>query len=185
MKLTITKTPIENLLILETVCFEDDRGFFLESWNKRDLQEAGIIVEFVQDGHSGSKKNVLRGMHYQNMTSPQAKLVRCTVGKVFDVAIDLRIKSPTFGKWFGLELSSENKKLLYIPIGFAHGFAVLNDYAEIQYKQSSYYTPSAEGSVLWSDPDTGIKWPVKKPILSEKDKKAQTLKEYLKNPAFR
>jgi dTDP-4-dehydrorhamnose 3,5-epimerase len=184
MKLKVTKADIKDLLIVEPTCFEDDRGFFMEPWNKRDFFDIGISVDFVQEGHSRSKPGVIRGLHYQRGTASQAKLVRCIFGKVFDVAVDLRVKSKTFGKWFGVELSAENKKQLYIPIGFGHGFAVLDNCAEILYKQSSYYTPTLEGSVVWNDPNIDIKWPVNNPTLSEKDKNAQTLKEYLKNPAF-
>ncbi len=185
MKLKATKADIKDLLIVEPACYEDERGFFMEPWNKRDFSDIGITIEFVQEGHSRSKSQVVRGLHYQSGPASQAKLVRCILGKVFDVAVDLRIRSDTFGKWFGIELSAENKKQLYIPVGFGHGFAVLDEYSEILYKQSSYYTPPLEGAVLWNDPDIGIKWPVDNPILSEKDKSAQTLKEYLKKPAFK
>ena len=185
MKLKVTKVDIKGLLVVEPVCFEDERGFFMEPWNKRGFSDIGITVDFVQEGHSRSKPQVIRGLHYQTGTASQAKLVRCIFGKVYDVAVDLRINSKTFGKWFGVELSAENKKQLYIPVGFAHGFAVLDGYAEIFYKQSSYYPPSKEGSVLWNDKDINIKWPIKEPILSEKDTKAQTLGEYLIDPAFK
>jgi len=138
----------------------------------------------VQEGHSGSRYGVLRGMHYQNMTAPMGKLVRCIVGRIFDVAVDLRVSSPTFGKWYGVELSAENKKQIYIPVGFAHGFATLSDVAEVQYKQTGFYTPAAEGTLAWNDPDVGIEWPISNPILSKRDQNGMRLKEYLKNPAF-
>src|ERR1041385_7076837 len=152
MKTRITKTPLEGLLVINVDFFSDERGFFMESWHKRDFAEAGISFDFVQDSHSRSSCRVLRGLHYQDMRAPMVKLVRCTVGRVFDVAVDLRVNSPTFGRWFGLELSAENKSQLLIPIGFAHGFLTLSDVCEIQYKQSEYYQPQTEGGIRWNDP---------------------------------
>ncbi|MBN1888139.1 MAG: dTDP-4-dehydrorhamnose 3,5-epimerase [Thermoflexales bacterium] len=185
MKTRLIETPLSDLVVVEIDYFNDERGFFMESWHKRDFAAAGLDLEFVQEGHSGSSANVLRGLHYQDMTAPMGKLVRCIVGRVFDVAVDLRASSPTLGQWFGLELSAENKKQFYVPVGFAHGFAVLSDYAEIQYKQTGFYTPSAEGSVAWNDPDIGVAWPITDPILSRRDQQAMSLKKYLENPAFR
>jgi len=156
----------------------------MESWNKRDFEAAGITANFVQDSHSASTKGVLRGMHYQDMREPMAKLVRCTVGRILDVAVDLRMASPTFGKWFGLELSAENKTLLYVPEGFAHGFLTLSDHCEVQYKQTGFYNPPAEGGIAWNDPEVGIEWPITNPILSARDKQQRTLAEYRANPAF-
>jgi dTDP-4-dehydrorhamnose 3,5-epimerase len=185
MKTHLVATPLPDLVVVETDHFHDERGFFIESWHKRDFAAAGLDLEFVQEGHSGSVANVLRGLHYQDMTAPMGKLVRCIVGRVFDVAVDLRASSPTFGQWFGLELSAENKKQFYVPVGFAHGFAVLSDYAEIQYKQTGFYTPSAEGSIAWDDPDIGVAWPITDPILSQRDRQGMSLKKYLENPAFK
>jgi dTDP-4-dehydrorhamnose 3,5-epimerase len=124
-------------------------------------------------------------MHYQDMSAPIAKLVRCTVGRIFDVAVDLRVSSPTFGKWFSVELSAENKSLLYVPVGFAHGFATLADHCEVQYKQTGFYNSTAEGGIAWNDPEVAIQWPISTPILSSKDQRQPGLSEYRKNPAFR
>ncbi len=185
MKTRVTQTELPDLVVVEIDHFQDERGFFIESWHKRDFAAAGLDLEFVQEGHSRSTVNVLRGMHYQNMTAPMGKLVRCTVGLIFDVAVDLRISSPTFGKWFAIELSAENKKQVYVPPGFAHGFVTLSDAAEVQYKQTGYYTPSAEGTLAWNDPQVGIRWPVQSPILSGRDQNGISLKQYLEDPAFR
>ena len=185
MKTTFIKTPLPDLMVVEIDYFEDERGFFIESWNRRVFAEAGLDVDFTQDNHSRSRVRVLRGLHYQDMSAPIAKLVRCTLGAIFDVAVDLRVGSPTFGQWYGLELSVENKKQLYVPVGFAHGFATLTDFAEVQYKQTGYYNPASEGCLIWNDPDVGIDWPTSEPILSQKDQKGMRLQEYLEKPAFR
>jgi dTDP-4-dehydrorhamnose 3,5-epimerase len=185
MKTRLSKTPLEGLLVIDIDFFRDERGFFMESWHKQDFAEAGLPQEFVQDSHSRSSYRVLRGLHYQDMRAPMAKLVRCTLGRVFDVAVDLRVSSPTFGKWFGIELTAENKIQLFVPVGFAHGFLTLSDVCEIQYKQTEYYRPSAEGGIAWNDADIGINWPVADPILSKRDQNQFSLKEYLQNPAFR
>lgn len=185
MKTRITKTPIDGLVIVNIDHFQDERGFFIESWNKRDFAEAGLPQEFVQDSHSRSSYGVLRGLHYQDMRAPMAKLVRCTVGKILDVAVDLRMTSPTFGTAFTIELTSENKTLLFVPIGFAHGFATLSDVCEVQYKQTSFYQPSTEAGIAWNDPDIAIDWPIKDPILSKRDQTQMTLKQYKESPAFR
>lgn len=185
MKTTVRKTSFDGLVILDIDYFEDHRGFFIEPWNKRDFQAAGFYEEFVQEGHSRSKRGVLRGLHYQDMTAPMGKLVRCTLGEVFEVAVDLRVSSPTFGKYFSTTLSAKNKTLLYVPVGFALGFFTLSPYAEMQYKQTGYYTPSSEGTILWRDVDIGITWPFQlPPILSERDTRGITLKTYLQHPAF-
>ena len=184
MKTDLTETPLSDLVVIDIDYFQDERGFFIESWNQRDFAAAGLDLEFVQDSHSRSKKGVLRGLHYQDMTVPMGKLVRCTLGSVFDVAVDLRLASPTFGGWFGVELTEENKKLIYVPVGFAHGFATLSDVAEIQYKQTGFYAPPAEGSLRWDDPDIGIVWPISNPVLSARDQSGMTLAEYRQNPAF-
>jgi dTDP-4-dehydrorhamnose 3,5-epimerase len=185
MKARVTPTSLADLILIDMDYFEDERGFFIESWTKKDFADAGVTAEFVQDSHSASRYGVLRGLHYQDMRAPMGKLVRCTVGKILDVAIDLRASSPTFGKWFGVELSAENKTLLYVPVGFAHGFATLSDYCEVQYKQTEYYNPETEGGIAWNDPDVGIQWPYDDPVLSKRDSQQQSLAEYRKNPAFR
>ena len=163
----VSKTPIDGLLIVEPKKFADPRGMFYEVYSKSRYEQYGI-PSFVQDNHSVSKNGVLRGLHYQ--TNPgQGKLVRVTRGEVFDVAIDIRKQSPTYGKWWGLPLSETNNFQLYIPIGFAHGFCVLSESAEVLYKCSDYSSPENERGILWNDPDLAIDWPVKDPILSEKD----------------
>jgi len=184
MKTQITTTPLEGLLVVNIEFFRDERGFFIESWRKEVFAEAGINVEFLQDSHSRSSYRVLRGLHYQDMRAPMAKLVRCTVGRILDVAVDLRVNSPTFGKWFSIELNSENKTQLYVPVGFAHGFATLSDVSEMQYKQTGYYNPAAEGGIAWNDGDLGIPWPFTDPILSKRDQNQMSLRHYRERPAF-
>lgn len=184
MQLTIRETSLPGALIIEPGRFRDERGFFLETWNRRDFATHGIATDFVQDNHSRSGKGVLRGFHYQDMTAPMVKLVRCTCGSVLDVIVDLRVASPTFGRWDAIELTAENMLQLLVPIGFGHAFLTLSDAAEIQYKCSTYYTPSAEGVVAWNDPDIGVDWPVSDPILSQRDRNGMSLKQYLANPAF-
>jgi dTDP-4-dehydrorhamnose 3,5-epimerase len=184
MKTRVTKTSFPDLFVVNIDHFADERGFFIESWNKRDFAEAGIVEEFTQDSHSRSVHRVLRGLHYQDMRAPMAKLIRCTVGRVLDVAVDLRVGSPTFGKAFTIELTSDNKTQLLVPIGFAHGFATLSDVCEIQYKQTNYYRPETEGGIAWNDADLSIAWPFTDPILSKRDKNGMTLKQYLAKPAF-
>ncbi len=185
MKMRMNKTSLDGLLVVEIDFFRDERGFFMESWHKRDFAEAGLPYEFVQDSHSRSTYSVLRGLHYQDMRAPIVKLVRCTVGRVFDVAVDLRVNSPTFGQWFGIELTAENKTQLLVPIGFAHGFLTLSEVCEIQYKQTEYYRPDAEGGVSWNDKAIAIDWPLRDPpILSRRDQNQPSLKQYLQNPAF-
>ena len=176
MPYTVTSTAIPEVLILEPKVFGDDRGFFFESFNQRDFQQiTGLDVEFVQDNHSKSSKGVLRGLHYQ-IQHPQGKLVRVTKGAVFDVAVDLRRSSPSFGKWVGVELSAENKKQLWVPPGFAHGFVVTSDSAEFLYKTTDYWYPEHECSLLWSDARVGIQWPVDgEPQLAAKDAAANML----------
>jgi dTDP-4-dehydrorhamnose 3,5-epimerase len=185
MKVHATRTPLNDLLVVNIDYFRDDRGFFLESWNKRDFSEVGITAEFVQDSHSASTHGVLRGLHYQDMRAPMAKLVRCTVGRILDVAVDLRASSPSFGKWFEIELTAENKSQLYVPVGFAHGFLTLSDHCEVQYKQTALYDPKAEGGIIWNDPEVSIKWPFANPILSRRDQQQPSFSEYRRNPAFR
>jgi dTDP-4-dehydrorhamnose 3,5-epimerase len=164
-------TAIPDVLILEPKVFGDERGFFYESWNERTLKALGIDVSFVQDNHSKSARNVLRGLHYQ-IQNPQGKLVRVIAGEVFDVAVDLRKSSPTFGKSVSFTLSAENKRMAWIPLGFAHGFCVTSDSAEFLYKTTDYWSPEFERSLLWSDPMLGIEWPLTtEPILAAKDAK--------------
>ncbi|EKS6730645.1 dTDP-4-dehydrorhamnose 3,5-epimerase [Enterobacter mori] len=170
--MNVIKTEIPDVLIFEPKVFGDDRGFFFESFSQKIFEEAvGRKVEFVQDNHSKSSKGVLRGLHYQLEPYAQGKLVRCVAGEVFDVAVDIRKFSPTFGKWVGVNLSAENKRQLWIPEGFAHGFLVLSDMAEFVYKTTNYYAPESDRGLRWDDADLGIKWPLSvEPILSEKDK---------------
>ncbi len=164
----VEKTPLEGLLLVTPQVFPDDRGWFYESYNLEKLSDLGIPTTFVQDNHSRSCKNTLRGLHYQTLPG-QAKLVRCTMGKIWDVAADIRPQSPTFGKWFGLELDDVSRQMLYIPVGFAHGFCVLSEFAEVQYKCSSVYNGKTEAGIAWDDPDLAVEWPVKEPLLSKRD----------------
>jgi dTDP-4-dehydrorhamnose 3,5-epimerase len=167
--MNVVNTAIPDVLILEPEVFGDSRGFFLESFNKAAMANVGITAEFVQDNHSRSARNVLRGMHYQ-LSKPQGKLVRVVAGEVFDVVVDLRRKSPTFGRWVGVRLSGENKKQLWVPPEFAHGFLVLSDSADFLYKVTEYRSPNDERSLVWNDPDVGIEWPLNgEPVLSAKD----------------
>lgn len=173
------KTKIRDLYIIEPKVFGDNRGYFMESYNKKDFFDAGLTMEFVQDNESKSKKGVLRGLHFQTKHT-QGKLVRVTEGAVFDVAVDLRKGSPTYGQWEGILLTSENKKQFYVPEGLAHGFLVLSDTAVFNYKCTDFYAPEYDGGVLWNDPDIGIEWPldgIEEILLSEKDKNQKTLKE--------
>jgi dTDP-4-dehydrorhamnose 3,5-epimerase len=172
-----TRCAIPDVMVIEPKVFGDNRGFFFESFNQQAFNQAtGLNVEFVQDNHSKSVKDVLRGLHYQ-IQQPQGKLVRVVQGEVFDVAVDLRKSSPTFGKWVGEVLSEENKRQLWVPVGFAHGFLVLSDTAEFLYKTTDYYAPEYERSVAWNDPSIGIKWPgVSLPALSSKDQQATAFK---------
>ncbi len=178
--MTIEKTEIKDLFVLTPNVLGDNRGFFMEVYRKDKLFEAGITAEFVQENHSRSKRGVVRGLHFQ-WTPPMAKLMRVSLGKAFIVAVDIRKQSKTLGKWFGIEASSDNKKMLYAPAGFARGFLVLSPWAEIQYLCTSIYNPNCESGILWNDPKIDIKWPINvKPIQSEKDKNAQTLDAWLK-----
>lgn len=173
------KTEIEGVYIIETKVFGDNRGYFMETYNKEQFAEAGLTMEFVQDNQSRSTKGVLRGLHFQTEHT-QGKLVRVTEGEVYDVAVDLRKGSPTYGKYVGVTLTAENKKQFYIPEGFAHGFLVLSENATFTYKCTDFYAPNAEGGIMWNDPDVAIEWPmdgIENIILSEKDKVHPTLKE--------
>tara|TARA_B110000208_G_scaffold34905_1_gene46109 strand:- start:322 stop:858 length:537 start_codon:yes stop_codon:yes gene_type:complete len=171
----VSHTKLKGCVIIEPRVFGDGRGFFLETFQAvRYEQEAGINLPFVQDNHSRSAKGVLRGLHFQK-TKPQGKLVRVVRGQVYDVALDIRKGSATFGEWEGVLLSEDNKKQFWVPPGFAHGFVVLSDTADFEYKCTDYYDPSDEGGILWSDPDLGIPWPIANPVLSTKDESAKRL----------
>ena len=176
-QIKVTKLDIEGLYIIERCVPGDERGYFMETYNQRDMHEAGLDLNFVQDNQSMSKKGVLRGLHFQKRY-PQGKLVRVISGAVYDVAVDLRKNSKTFGQWFGVELTAENKKQFYISEGFAHGFLVRSETAEFCYKVTDFYHPGAEGGIMWNDPDIGIDWgDVSDVILSDKDKKHPKLKD--------
>lgn len=172
----VTSAPLTGLKIIEPDVFRDSRGFFLETYHRRRFSEAGFDAVFVQDNYVRSGCNTIRGLHLQ-VCAPQAKLVRVAVGAIFDVAVDVRLGSPSFGRWFGVTLSSDNFTQLFIPPGFAHGFAVVSDYAEIEYKCSAFYDPDDEISIRWDDPAIGIEWPVTAPILSARDAAASPLAE--------
>ena len=170
----IITTPISDILLIQPQVFEDERGFFLESYQKNRFAEAGINAVFVQDNHSKSYHGILRGLHYQ-IKQPQGKLLRVIAGEIYDVAVDIRKSSPTFGKWFGTYLSSENKQILWVPAGFAHGFYVTSPEAELLYKSTDYYLPAWERTIAWNDPTFNISWPLlgEQPILSAKDKEGK------------
>lgn len=175
-----TKTGIEGLVVVEPKVFGDNRGYFMETYNYNDFKAAGLDMVFVQDNQSESKKGVLRGLHFQKK-NPQGKLVRVVSGEVYDVAVDLRKGSDTYGKWYGVLLSAENKKQFYVPEGFAHGFVVMSETAEFVYKCTRFYDPSDEGGLMWNDPEIGIDWPVPENaelLLSEKDQHHQPLKDF-------
>jgi dTDP-4-dehydrorhamnose 3,5-epimerase len=176
----VERTPIDGLVIITPTVHSDHRGFFFESYNEVRFRELGIDLNWRQDNHAKSTKNTVRGLHFQRGTG-QAKLVRCVRGSVWDVAVDIRPDSPTLGKWHSVELSEENKKMFLIPVGFAHGYAVLSEEAETLYKCSNVYDPKLEDTILWNDPDLAVKWPVADPILSKRDQDAQTLKQYLQS----
>ena len=171
-QIKVTRLEIEGLCIIEPAVHGDSRGYFMETYNQRDMEEAGLTMRFVQDNQSMSRKGVLRGLHYQK-NFPQGKLVRVVRGAVYDVAVDLRRGSATYGKWYGVELSAENKKQFYIPEGFAHGFLVLSDEAEFCYKVTDFWHPNDEGGLLWNDPEIGVEWPLEgidEVLLSDKDR---------------
>lgn len=174
--LNAISTFLPGVVLVQPKVYMDTRGFFLETYAKEKYENIGIRDTFVQDNHSVSKKGTLRGLHFQSGEG-QAKLVRVTRGEVFDVAVDIRPKSPTFGKWIGIHLSEKNHKQIYIPVGFAHGFCVLSDTAEVLYKCSSKYSPEKEQGIMWNDPDIGVLWPVKRPVLSLRDKDNPSFKE--------
>ncbi len=175
----ITPTDIPDVMLVQPQVYQDPRGFFFESYNRRSFEQAGIKATFVQDNHSGSRRGVLRGLHYQ-IRQTQGKLVRAVVGEVFDVAVDLRRRSATFGRWVGVTLSAENMHMLWVPPGFAHGFYVLSDWAEVLYKVTDFYAAQWERTLIWNDPDVGVQWPIPQgqaPLLSEKDARGAALAE--------
>lgn len=178
MQVSLEKTPIKDVIVVIPEVFEDERGFFTEVYRKDQYEELGLPGSFVQLNHSRSAKNVVRGLHFQ-WEPPMGKLMRVTYGEAFMVAVDIRKNSPTLGKWFGIEVSAGNKKQLWAPAGFARGFCVLSDFAEIQYLTTGIYNNKAESGILWSDPEIGIDWPVGNPILSGKDMTTQTLSQWL------
>ncbi len=174
--MNVIRCDVPGLVILEPKVFGDARGFFMETWNEQRYREAGIDVRFVQDNLSLSRRGILRGLHFQNPV-PQGKLVSVLQGEVFDVAVDIRRSSPTFGKWEATRLSSENKRQFFVPPGFAHGFLVLSEAALFHYKCTNFYSPKTEISIRWDDPDIGIQWPLAEPLLSERDAKGLFLKD--------
>ena len=180
----ILLTPFAGLKIVQLKIYHDNRGFFVERFNKKLFQDLGLPVDYFQDNHSLSAPNVIRGLHFQNNPS-QAKLVGCLRGKILDVAVDIRKNSPTFGKYFSIELSAENGKLLFIPAGFAHGFAVLGDEpADVMYKVDNQFSKEGDGGIRFNDPDLKIDWQIANPIISDKDKNLPLFADYLKNPKF-
>ncbi|WP_447979736.1 dTDP-4-dehydrorhamnose 3,5-epimerase [Candidatus Nitrospira bockiana] len=176
MKFSSTRLAIPDLVLIEHEMFKDARGFFVESYKERDFSAFGI-PHFVQDNHSRSMKGILRGLHYQKEPASIGKLVRCLRGHIFDVAIDMRKGSPHFGKWVGVDLTEENNKMLYVPPGFAHGFCVLSDIADVFYKMTGYYSQEHDRGIVWNDPDLGIHWPIQSPSVSSKDANAPRLRD--------
>ena len=174
--MNVIETELAGVRILEPQVFGDTRGWFMESWSKKKMEDAGNTVDFVQDNHSFSaQKGTLRGLHYQLNPMAQAKLLRVSRGAIFDVAVDIRRGSPTYAKWVGVELTAENSRQLFIPRGFAHGFITLTDDVEVQYKADNFYAPACDGNIRWDDPEIGVKWPLAPVVLSEKDANAPLL----------
>lgn len=174
----VIETKLKGVLVLQPKVFEDARGYFFESYNRNLFLKVGLDLNFVQDNQSLSQKGVLRGLHFQNNPHAQGKLVRVITGAVFDVAVDIRKSSPTYGKWFGMELTEENKTMMYIPEGFAHGFATLRDNTIFSYKCTNFYNKASEDCLLWNDPDIGINWNIENPLLSEKDLQGKRIKNF-------
>lgn len=175
----VIETKLKGVLVLKPKVFEDARGYFFESYNRNLFLQAGLDLNFVQDNQSLSQKGVLRGLHFQNNPHAQGKLVRVITGAVFDVAVDIRKSSPTYGQWFGQELTEENKWMMYIPEGFAHGFATLKDNTVFSYKCTNFYNKASEDCLLWNDPDIGISWNLENPLLSEKDLQGKRIKDFV------
>ena len=182
--MNVTKTSLPGILIVEPEVYGDERGFFLETYHLERFREAGIPGPFVQDNHSRSQRGVLRGLHYQE-PKHQGKLVRCSRGAMFDVAVDIRVGSPRFGKWFAIELSDRDQRMVWVPPGFAHGFCALTDDCDVVYKCTGYYDPPSEQGIIWNDPDIGIRWPIAEPRLSTKDAVAPRLKDAPVLPSYR
>ena len=176
MSVTRIETEIPDLVLLEATAHGDDRGFLLEAWREDDWHALGVGPSFVQENHSRSSKGILRGLHFQ-VAPGQGKLVRCSRGAIWDVAVDLRRDSPTYKRWEGVELSDSNHRQLFVPVGFAHGFCVLSEVADVAYKLTSYYDPATEAGIKWDDPEVGVQWPISEPQLSERDKSAPSLRE--------
>lgn len=174
----IIETNLKGLLVIKPKVFEDERGYFFESYNYQLFKQAGLDFNFVQDNQSLSQTGVLRGLHFQNNPNAQGKLVRVISGSVFDVAVDIRKKSPTYGQWFGLELTEQNKWMMYIPEGFAHGFATLQDFTVFSYKCTNFYNKASEDCIFWNDSDLAINWPIENPILSDKDLLGKQMKDF-------
>lgn len=181
--MNVIRCDIEGLLIFEPKVFGDARGFFMETWNQKRYQQAGVPATFVQDNLSVSRQGILRGLHFQN-PGPQGKFVSVLQGEVFDVAVDLRLNSPTFGKWHAAHLSGENKRQFFVPVGFAHGFLVLSESAMFHYKCTEFYSPKDEMTLLWNDPQLAIEWPMAAPILSDKDAKGLLLRDIARERLF-
>ncbi len=181
MKFIVESRQLNGVVVLSPEIFQDDRGFFLEAYRRDQFLELGLPGEFVQENHSGSVRGVVRGLHFQ-WEPPMAKLMRVTVGEAFLVAVDIRKGSPTLGQWIGVEASAKNRRQVFAPAGFARGFCVLSDFAEVQYKCTGIYNNKGESGIRWNDPKIGVQWPVKNPLLSRKDETAQTLDEWLQRP---
>ena len=177
MPFKFRKLEIPDVILIESKVFEDERGFFMETYKASEFKANGIPYDFVQDNHSKSQKGVLRGLHYQLKPMEQGKLVRCIRGRIWDVAVDIRKGSPWYGKWVAIELSEENKLMLWVPPGFAHGFVALEDNTEVIYKVTKEYAPKLDRGIIWNDPDIGIEWPIDNPILSKKDSKLPKLRD--------
>jgi dTDP-4-dehydrorhamnose 3,5-epimerase len=185
MNIEVRPTVLPEVLVVDTECFEDERGFLIESYHRQRYADCGIEDQFVQDNHSRSRRGVLRGFHYQDQSAPMGKLVRCIAGAILDVAVDLRAGSPTLGRWVAVELTARNRRQLMVPEGFGHAFLALSDAAEVFYKCTGHHRPSAEGGVAWNDPEIGVEWPISDPILSPRDQNQVSFREYLRRPAFR
>jgi dTDP-4-dehydrorhamnose 3,5-epimerase len=185
VSLTVHRTGLEGVLLLEPSVHRDERGFFLETYNQRDYQAAGVEQVFVQDNHSRSRRGVLRGFHLQDASAPMAKLVRCVRGRVLDAVVDLRAGSPSFGRHLSLELDEERPLQVLVPVGFGHAFLALSEWADLEYRCDNFYAPAAERVVAWDDPEIGVDWPVKEPVLSPRDRRGVSLRQYLAAPAFR
>ncbi|HET7925336.1 MAG TPA: dTDP-4-dehydrorhamnose 3,5-epimerase [Rhodanobacteraceae bacterium] len=175
----VERLPLSGLLLLKPRVFRDGRGFFVETYSEPRYREAGIDTRFVQDNHSQSMRRTLRGLHYQSSPG-QAKLIRVTSGSIYDVAVDIRPDSPTYGQWYGAILDAQEHAQLYVPIGFAHGFCVMSDLADVVYKVSSVYDAKTESGIRWNDPEIGVKWPIEDPILSDRDQKTESFADYTK-----